>query len=97
MTNNGILKKKILYRSSHRGTKEMDMLMGNLVNKYIDLFNSNELNDLDYLLNLDDEILYKWYYDQNINLSISKDDLLKKLKNLKRDASGGEGGIRTHE
>ena len=35
-----ILKKQIIYRSMHRGTKEMDLLLGNFVKKHI-----NELND----------------------------------------------------
>ena len=43
MTNKEILKKKIIYRSTHRGTKEMDLLLGNFVKKYIDNFNNSEL------------------------------------------------------
>ena len=44
MTNKEILKKQIIYRSTHRGTKEMDLLLGNFVKKHVD-----ELNDLDLL------------------------------------------------
>ena len=29
------LKKKIIYRSNYRGTKEMDKLLGSFTNKYI--------------------------------------------------------------
>ena len=36
MTNKEILIKKIIYRSIHRGTKEMDLLLGNFVMKHID-------------------------------------------------------------
>ena len=39
----GIDKKKIIYKASHRGSKEMDILLGNFINKYIDLFNENLL------------------------------------------------------
>ena len=52
------LKKKIIYRSSYRGSKEMDFLMSSFVNKYIDLFNDIELIELSNLLDLDDENLY---------------------------------------
>ena len=31
------LKKKIIYRSNYRGTKEMDKLLGSFVKKYIDI------------------------------------------------------------
>ena len=37
------LKKKILYRSSYRGTKEMDILLTSFVNKYIHTFDENLL------------------------------------------------------
>ena len=33
-----LLKKKILYRSEYRGTKEMDLLLSNFVKKYINDF-----------------------------------------------------------
>ena len=46
MRNNEILKKQIIYRSTHRGTKEMDLLLGNFVKKNIHIFTDSELNDL---------------------------------------------------
>ena len=36
-----ILKKKLLYRASYRGTKEMDILLSTFVKKYIDKFSKN--------------------------------------------------------
>ena len=54
------LKKKILYRSNYRGTKEMDTLLGSFSKKYIDLLTNDELIELSDLLDLDDEILYKF-------------------------------------
>ena len=38
------LKKKIIYRSKYRGTKEMDKLLGKFVKKYIDDFGSYAKN-----------------------------------------------------
>ena len=35
MKNKKDLKNQILYRSMHRGTKEMDIILGNFVKKYI--------------------------------------------------------------
>ena len=45
MQNNKNLKKQILYRSTHRGFKEMDLLLGKFVKKSIDKLSSNELKD----------------------------------------------------
>jgi|TARA_Y100000294_G_scaffold98404_1_gene91489 antitoxin CptB len=83
MIDKEILKKQIIYRSTHRGTKEMDILLGNFVKKYVDRFNNNDLLDLEQLLFLDDEILYRWYYDKERSEIISNNKVSKMLKNFK--------------
>ena len=45
------LKKKIIYRASYRGTKEMDILLSSFVKKYLNTFSKNELMDLEDFLN----------------------------------------------
>ena len=81
--NKEILKKKIIYRSIHRGTKEMDLLLGNFVKKYIDEFNVDELKDLEKLLFIEDDVLYKWYVKSNSDKLIPKTKVSIKLKNFK--------------
>jgi len=83
MTNKEILKKQIIYRSTHRGSKEMDLLLGNFVKKYIDELNDAELNDLEKLLFLEDEMLYKWYFEKNVDQEIPKTKVSVLLKNFK--------------
>ena len=83
MTNKEILKKQIIYRSMHRGTKEMDLLLGNFVKKHIDEFNYRELRDLEKLLFIEDEIIYKWYFEKNLNNSIQNSKVSAMLKNFK--------------
>ena len=51
------IKNKIIYRSSYRGTKEMDILMTNFVKSIINELEYNQLVQLDEFINLDDEIL----------------------------------------
>ena len=55
------LKKKIIYRSNYRGTKEMDKLLGAFTKKYIDTLSINVLKDLEELLDIDDTNLYNFY------------------------------------
>ena len=71
------LKKKIIYRSNYRGTKEMDKLLGAFTKKYIDELNNEDLIDLEKLLDIDDTNLYNFFngletdfkfYDNKINL-----------------------------
>ena len=97
MNNIDHLKKKILYRSSHRGTKEMDLLLSNFVKKYVNSLKENELSDLESLLNIDDEVLYKWYLNNERTTLIPENSITKKLREFKLVNFGGKGGIRTHE
>ena len=74
------LKKKIIYRSTYRGTKEMDKLLSSFTKKYINTLNESELILLSELLDLDDENLYKFNQgkENNINIKINKiTDLFK--------------------
>ena len=51
------IKNKIIYRSSYRGTKEMDILMTSFVKSIINELDYNQLIQLDKFINFDDEIL----------------------------------------
>ena len=64
------LKKKIIYRSNYRGTKEMDKLLGAFTNKYIDKLSVENLYYLEKLLNLDDNNLYNFYNGLTTDLKI---------------------------
>ena len=46
------IKKKIIYRSNYRGTKEMDKLLGAFTKKYIEVLKIKDLEDLEELLSL---------------------------------------------
>ena len=83
MANNEILKKQIIYRSMHRGTKEMDLLLGNFVKKHINELNSTELKDLALLLFTEDEVIYKWYFEKNSDNTIPITKVSTMLKNFK--------------
>ena len=67
----------------HRGTKEMDFLLGNFVKTYINKFDSNELHDLNKLLFLEDDIIFSWYFENSFNKVIPKSKVSKLLKNFK--------------
>ena len=55
------IKKKIIYRSNYRGTKEMDKLLGAFTNKYLNQLDYEDLNELIKLLEIDDNNLYNFY------------------------------------
>ena len=52
-----IFKKRLIYRASYRGTKEMDILMIAFVQSIINELDEVYLNLLDTFVNIDDETL----------------------------------------
>jgi len=76
------LKKKIIYRSNYRGTKEMDKLLGSFVKKYIGLLKEEELQHLCDLLDCDDENLYKYNSGQETTIKIHSNNVTKLFKNF---------------
>ena len=75
------LKKKIIYRATYRGTKELDKLLSSFTRSIINELNDDELIDLSSLLELDDENLYK--FNQGLRTTINIKD--NKVNNLFRD------------
>ena len=71
------LKKKIIYRSTYRGTKEMDALLSSFVKKIIDELNFKELINLSNLLDTDDENLYKFNQNLTTNVVIEENKVSK--------------------
>ena len=78
-----IFKKRLIYRASYRGTKEMDILLSNFVNKYIDDFDEALLLDLEKFLDLEDEIILNYYNYNNLEKNIEENKVFKIFKNFK--------------
>ncbi len=77
------LKKKIIYRSNYRGTKEMDKLLGAFTKKNINNLNYEDLIDLEKLLNLDDTNLYNFYTGVETDFKLEKNRVNLLFKNFK--------------
>ena len=74
------LKKKIIYRSSYRGTKEMDILLSSFVKDIINYLNNDELVNLFNLLNIDDDNLYKFKHGIKTEVQINENRISKMFK-----------------
>ena len=75
------IKKKIIYRSSYRGTKEMDKLIGTFVKQNINILDNHELLDLEKFLEIDDDVLYKFYNGEINEIDIGKNKIITLFKN----------------
>ncbi len=78
-----IFKKKLLYRSAYRGTKEMDILLNSFVKKYINDLTDNQLKQLEIFLNFEDETILNFYNHNIIKNNIDKNSISKIFKEFK--------------
>ena len=78
-----IFKKKLIYRAGYRGTKEMDILLSSFVDKNINLFNEQLLDELDKFLNFEDEVILNYYQYDIIKENIDKNEVSKMFKKFK--------------
>ena len=78
------IKKKIIYRSSYRGTKEMDTLMIKFVKSIINDLDYNQLIILDEFINQDDEFLkLTKNKGEKLNINSKFNFIFEKFKNFK--------------
>jgi|TARA_B100001059_G_C17421304_1_gene373327 antitoxin CptB len=81
------LKKKIIYRSNYRGTKEMDKLLGSFTKKYVNELIVKDLIDLEKLLNIDDNNLYNFYNGFDTDVEFEENNINNLFKNFKFNKS----------
>ena len=77
------LKKKIIYRSNYRGTKEMDKLLGAFTKKHINQLEEEDLIQLIELLEIDDNNLYNFYNGLNTDTKFKNNKINSLFKNFK--------------
>ncbi|WP_041802573.1 succinate dehydrogenase assembly factor 2 [Micavibrio aeruginosavorus] len=58
------LRRRLMYQSDHRGTKEMDIILGRFARDYVPGFSAAELADYANVLQLNDVDLYNWVTGQ---------------------------------
>ena len=78
-----LLKKKIKYRSSYRGTKEMDILLSSFINSVINTLSFIELLKLEEFLDIEDEKIYNFYLNNIPILTFNDQKILALFKNFK--------------
>ena len=76
------LKKKIIYRSNYRGTKEMDKLLGAFTSKYINKLNNEDLLDLEKIIDIEDNNLYNFYNSIKTDVKIEDNKINNLFKNF---------------
>ena len=78
-----LLKNRIKYRASYRGTKEMDILLTSFVSSVINKLEYLELLKLDEFLNLNDEDIYNYYSNGSLLISFNDSKILDLFRKFK--------------
>jgi len=58
-------RKRLIFRSGHRGTKEMDLILGGFAARYVPQFSVEQLRVYEALLEESDPDLYNWITGQD--------------------------------
>ncbi|MEP6827216.1 MAG: succinate dehydrogenase assembly factor 2 [Aestuariivirga sp.] len=54
------IRKRLLWRATHRGIKEMDILVGGYAQQHLQTMTSDELSEFEVLLEIPDQDLLSW-------------------------------------
>ncbi|MFQ5955073.1 MAG: succinate dehydrogenase assembly factor 2 [Kiloniellales bacterium] len=57
-------RKRLRFRSWHRGTREADLLLGRFADHYLDRFSDRELRQYEELIGHSDPDIYNWISDR---------------------------------
>ncbi len=63
-SNISIKRKKLIFRSWHRGTREVDLLLGRFAEAHMPSFSDDQLDTYDRFLNNSDPDIYNWLTGQ---------------------------------
>lgn len=73
-------RRRLLFRSWHRGIREMDLIMGRFADAWIARLSDRELDDYERLIAVPDPELYAWIAGQEAVPADYDSDLLRRLR-----------------
>jgi antitoxin CptB len=74
-----IRRRRLRYRAWHRGTKEMDLVLGPFADAHLDSFGEAELDRLEALMDEEDTDLLKWVMGQEPVPGCADGELLARI------------------
>lgn len=69
-------RKRLIYRSGHRGMKEMDLLMGKFAQTHVATFDTDQLKEYEAVLDINDPDLLNLYLGKTEANESQKSDIL---------------------
>lgn len=76
-------RKRIRYRAWHRGTKELDLLIGNFADRHLNELSTAQLDRFEALLELPEPLLYSWLVGAAAPTAEHENDVTRLLLSFK--------------
>src|SRR6202011_641158 len=73
-------RKRLLFRSWHRGTREMDLVLGRFADAEIASLGSSELDDYERLLEAQDRDVFRWLTGEAATPRLYETPVLRKIR-----------------
>lgn len=77
-------RKRLLYRSAHRGMKEMDVLLGGYANEHLDFMSASDLQEFESLMDESDNDLMNWILEREQVPDDRNSAILRKIIDYKK-------------
>jgi len=77
-------RKRLLYRSTHRGMKEMDALLGGYAAKHLDNMSAADLSAFEALMDESDNDLMNWILERESSSEAGYEAILRKIIDYKK-------------
>jgi antitoxin CptB len=82
-----VARKRLKFRSWHRGTREMDLLLGRFADRQLDSFDARQLDAYAALLEENDPDIYDWVCGRSAAPAGTFSEALAALAKFHNDAS----------
>ncbi len=76
-------RKRLKFRSWHRGTKEADLLLGNFADQHLDEMNAAQLDRYEVILDQPDPVVYQWFTGEALPPAELQSDVTELLLNFR--------------
>jgi antitoxin CptB len=73
-------RRKLLFRSWHRGIREMGLIMGGFADAAIAAMTDGELDELERLLDVPDQEIYSWFTGEGVAPAQFDSALFKRMR-----------------
>ena len=85
-TETSIRRRKLKFRAWHRGTREMDLLMGRFADAHLDAFGADQLDRFEALLAENDPDIYDWVTGRQAPSADQASDVVELLRRFSNRA-----------